>query len=120
MTVKSIKPPKAFFDFAGRMFQDVDFLDSVEDMIRFGLQGVPREGLDDFISFLKCVENREVGDRELEKLWFHSGADIGYPPAGLRIFLARTRILAEKEGLNGSLYKKTLKWNVNPKPKDLA
>lgn len=104
MTIKSIRPPKAFFDFAKRMLQDVDFLDSVEDMIRFGLQGIPRERLDDFISFVRRVENREIGDVELE---------------GLRIFLTRARALAEKEGLNGILYKKDLKWNMNPSSKDL-
>ena len=119
MAIKSVKPPQAFFIFAERMFQDADFFDTVEDFLRFGLQAIPRGQLGDFITFVKRIENREFGDRELETLWFHSGADMGYPAAGLRIFLGRARTLAEKEGPDGSLYRKTPKWNSEPTPKDL-
>lgn len=65
---KSIKPPKAFFDFAERMFQDSD-------------------------------------------------ADFGFhPAAGTRLFLARARVLAEKEGRK--LYRNPVNRSDTPKPKD--
>ena len=118
MKGKPLQPPKAFFSFAERVFQDADFFDTVEDLLRFGLQGIPRDQLDDFIVFVKRVENREIGDVELEGLWFRSGADFGYPAPGLRIFLSRARKLAEEEGPR--LYRKKPKWNSYPTPKDLA
>ncbi|CAN7529720.1 hypothetical protein [Pararhizobium sp. LjRoot238] len=38
---------------------------------------------------------------------------------GLRIFLHRARELAEREGPDGSLYKKRPKWSSTPTSKDL-
>jgi len=89
MTLKSAKPPRVFFDLAERMFQDVELFETLEDLLRFGLQGIPRDRLGDFTAFVKRVENHEIGDRDLERLWHGSGADVGYPAPGLRIFLVR-------------------------------
>ncbi|CAN7529589.1 hypothetical protein [Pararhizobium sp. LjRoot238] len=83
MTLKSAKPPQAFVDFAQRMFQDAEFFETLEDLLRFGLQGIPRDRLGDFTAFVKRIENHEIGDRDLERLWHVSGADVGYPAPGL-------------------------------------
>lgn len=119
MTLKSAKPPQAFVDFAQRMFQDAEFFETLEDLLRFGLQGIPRDRLGDFTAFVKRIENHEIGDRDLERLWHGSGADVAYPAPGLRIFLHRARELAEREGPDGSLYKKRPKWSSTPTSKDL-
>ena len=66
MTLKSAKPPQAFVDFAQRMFQDAEFFETLEDLLRFGLQGIPRDRLGDFTAFVKRIENHEIGDRDLK------------------------------------------------------
>ena len=116
MSSKSITPPQAFLTFAGLMIQDAEFFDTLDDLLRSGLQGIPHGQLGDFIAFVKRIEAGDPGDRELHALWLRSGADFGGTGKAIRILLSRARTLAEEEGPDGSLYRKELKWNSEPKP----
>lgn len=98
--------PEAFYHFAQWFFQDAQYFDTLDDVLRFCLQGIPRNQLKDFIAFAKRVEGGEFTDAELKDLWDHSGSDFYIRGKnGVRDFLSRAREMAEREAPSGKLYR---------------
>lgn len=104
-SVKRIEAPEAFYHFAKWFFQDAQYFDTLDDVLRFCLKGIPRDQLKDFIDFAKRVEGGEFTDAELKDLWEHSGSDFYIlGKNGIRQFLGLARKMAEREAPSGKLY----------------
>jgi hypothetical protein len=115
MSGRPIAAPKAFYLFAEGFFQDADFFDTMDDLVRFCLTRIPRDQLGDFIAFAERAERGEFTDEQLEDLWNHSRAD--YFIVGknaVRRFLGRARDMAVREGPSGKLYRTPTTMNEEP------
>lgn len=85
--------PEAFKELCGYIHQDVGHDDSnPENWIEFALRHLSDEDCGVVRRFLDDLFQRSIGDRELQDIWFSSGAEIYFPDANhLRGFLSLMR-----------------------------
>lgn len=114
MPTKLIEAPQAFFYFAQGFNQDATYFKSMDDLIRFCLGFVPRQQLSDFIAFAKRVERGEFTNMELDERWRRTESDYYLNGRAVRALMARARDIAEREGGDGSLYKKRVEMTRDP------
>lgn len=96
------------------MIKDATYFKTMDDLVRFCLQFVPRKQLSDFIAFANRVERGEFTNMELDERWRRTGSDYYLSGEAVRALMARARDIAEREGGDGSLYNRDVEMTREP------